>query len=140
MGIFLDTGFYYALLSKKDKNYKRAHEILKEMAEGLYGRICTSNFVFDESMTLINVRTNGNRTDLLEKMRSLFLGTEPIAEMVAVENQWLQEIVYLQIKITKKGNAISFTDCSNIILCQRRLLTKIVSFDSHYNGFLTQIQ
>ena len=140
MGIFLDTGFYYALLSKKDKNYKRAHAILKEVAEGLYGRICTSNFVFDESMTLINVRTNGHRTDLLEKMSSLFLGTESIAEMVAVENQWLQEIVYLQIKITKKGNAISFTDCSNIILCQRRLLTKIVSFDSHYNGFLTPIQ
>ena len=113
MGIFLDTGFYYALLSKKDKNHKRAREILKEVAEGLYGRICTSNFVFDESMTLINVRTNGNRKDLLEKMSSLFLGTEPIAEMVAVENQWLQEIVYLQIKIT--GLKSSMIYCSRYL-------------------------
>ncbi len=140
MGIFLDTGFYFALLSKKDKNHIRAQELLEEIAEGRYGRICTSNFVFDESMTLINVRTKGTRKDLLEKMSSLFLGIEPIADLIAVEDQWLQEIVNLQIKMTKNGNSISFTDCSNIILCQKRNLTKIVSFDGHYNGLLTQIQ
>ncbi|MHA1280104.1 MAG: type II toxin-antitoxin system VapC family toxin [Candidatus Helarchaeota archaeon] len=140
MSIYLDTSFYFALLSKRDKNHERAQIIMKEIADGIYGRIYTSNFVFDESMTLINVRTRGNRKDLLEKMSSLFLGTEPIAEMVAVDNQWLQEIVTLQLKITKKGNPISFTDCSNIILCQKRNISKIVSFNQHYNGLLTQIQ
>ncbi|TFF85849.1 MAG: PIN domain-containing protein [Promethearchaeota archaeon] len=139
MGIFLDTGFYFALLSKKDINHKRSQEILIKIGEGIYGRICTSNFVFNESMTLLNVRTRGNRKDLLEKMSVLFLGSEPIAEMIKMENNWLQEIVDLQIKITKGGNPISFTDCSNIIICQKLNLTKIVSFDSHYDGFLTKI-
>jgi len=140
MSIFLDTGFYFALLAKKDSNHERAELLLNELSEGIYGHIYTSDFVFNESMTLINVRTKGTRKDLLERMKSLFLGEEPIAKMITVDNEILDEISNLQIKITKMNEPISFTDCSNIILCQTRKISKIVSYDSHYIGFLTQIQ
>ncbi len=140
MGIFIDTGFYFALLAKKDTNHNRAEILLNELSEGIYGQIFTSDFIFDESMTLINVRTRGDRKDLLERMKSLFLGEEPIAKMITIDTQLLDEIVNLQIKLTRKDEPISFTDCSNIIICQKRKIYKIISFDSHYKGFLTQIQ
>jgi hypothetical protein len=140
MSIFLDTGFYFALLAKKDSNHAQAELLLNELSEGIYGHIYTSDFVFNESMTLINVRTKGTRKDLLERMKSLFLGEEPLAKMITVDNEILDEISNLQIKITKINEPISFTDCSTIILCQIRKISKIISFDSHYVGFLTQIQ
>ena len=140
MGIFVDTGFYFALLATKDAKHSRAQFLLNELSEGIYGQIYTSDFVFDESMTLINVRTKGERTDLLEKVKSLFLGEYPIAKMIMIESQLFDEIANLQIKITKKDDPLSFTDCSNIILCQKRKLFKIISFDGHYKGILTQIQ
>lgn len=140
MGIFLDTGFYFALLATRDSNHIRAQSLLNEISEGIYGQIYTSNFVFNESMTLINVRTHGGRKDLLEKMKSLFLGEYPLAKIITIESQLLDEIANLQIKITKKDDPISFIDCSNIVLCQNRKLSKIISFDGHYKGFLTQIQ
>jgi len=139
MGIFLDTGFYFALLAKKDINHERGVTFLNELSEGVYGQIYTSDFVFDESMTLINVRTRGNRKDLLERMKSLFLGEESIAKMITVDNQLFDEIANLQIKITKKDDPISFTDSSNIILCQKRKIPKIISFDNHYKGFLIHV-
>ncbi|TFG05740.1 MAG: PIN domain-containing protein [Promethearchaeota archaeon] len=139
MSIFLDTGFYFALLAKKDTNHQRAVKILSELTEGIHGQIYTSNFVFDESMTLLNVRTGGNRKDLLDRMRSLFLGRAPIAKMISVENRTLDQIAALQIKLTKKTNPISFTDCSTIFLCNERKIPKIVSFDDHYQGLLTQV-
>lgn len=140
MGIFLDTGFYFALLAIKDTNHSRAQFLLNELSEGIYGQIYTSDFVFNESMTLINVRTKGERKDLLEKMKSLFLGEGPIAKMIKIESQLFDEIADLQIKTTKKEDPISFTDCSNIVLCQKRKLPMIISFDEHYKGFLTRIQ
>ncbi|MHA1797858.1 MAG: type II toxin-antitoxin system VapC family toxin [Candidatus Helarchaeota archaeon] len=140
MSIFLDTGFYFALISKKDRFHKRAQEILLELAEGVHGKIFTSDLVFNESMTLINIRTNGMKKDLLKKMSSLFIGQKFLAILLRVQRDWFEDIVQMQIKMTKKNNPISFVDSSNIISCKKNKISKIVSFDSHYKSILTQIQ
>ncbi len=140
MAIFLDTGFYFALIAEKDLNHKRSLELLKEIANGKYGMIYTSDYILDEAMTLINARTHGNRKDLLEKMWDYFFDTEPIAQIIAVNQTWLPEIRDTQREMTVDNNPVSFTDASNIILCQRLEITNILSFDGHFQAFLTQIQ
>ena len=140
MPIFLDTGFYFALISKKDIHHKKAQKIFKKTITGEFGKIYTSDFVLDESLTLMNCRTNGKRKDLLKKIFDLFLGKEPIAHIIKVNENWLKEIYIFQSKITKPDNPISFTDASNIILCQKLKIEKIIAYDEHYKGFLEIFQ
>ncbi|MFX1534203.1 MAG: PIN domain-containing protein [Promethearchaeota archaeon] len=121
MPIMLDTGFFYALLQKKDSNHTRAQEIFKELVKGRYGRIYTSEHIFDETMTLLNVRTRGKRKDLLRKMADFFIGEQPIAQLLRVDFNWFDEIIDLQVKMTKDNNPVSFT------------------FDEHFKGMLEWI-
>lgn len=118
----------------------RAQELLLEVGAATFGHTYTSDFVFDEAMTLIAVRTKGNRLDLLEKMGTLFLGLEPIAEMLDVPMSSFSEIAALQKKMNAPGEAVSFTDCSNIVLCQKCKIPQILSFDGHFEGYLIQIK
>ncbi|MHA1229718.1 MAG: hypothetical protein ACTSPQ_03645 [Candidatus Helarchaeota archaeon] len=91
-------------------------------------------------MTLINVRTKGKRPDLLQKMSSLFIGKEPIAILLEINNILLNDIVDLQIKLTNKNNKIiSFTGCSSIILCKKLKINNIITFDDNFKGFLNII-
>lgn len=46
--IFVDTGAWYALVNRKDPDHKRTRQLI----EGSAGRLLTSNFVLDETVTL----------------------------------------------------------------------------------------
>ena len=139
MAILLDTGFYFGLLSIKDQHHQQTQSIAEDLITMKYGKIYTSNFILDESLTLINIRTKGKRLDLLEKMKKLFLGSLAIANLLSIENSWLESIYNLQKKLSVPGVPVSFTDASNIILCQNYEIKNLVSFDKHYSGFLNVI-
>jgi len=139
MPIFLDTGFYFALLANKDSHHTQATKLLKRVASWEFGRPVTSDFVFDEAMTLISTQVKGEKENLLRKMKNLFLGEEPLGHLVCIEPVWLPEIADLHIKLTTPGPSPSFTDCSSIIACQKQGIEKILSFDWHFEGFLNLI-
>ncbi len=139
MAILLDTGFYFGLLSIKDQYHQQSQSIIKDLIKKKYGKIYTSNFILDESLTLINIRTKGKRLDLLEKMKKLFLGSLAIANLLSIENSWLDSIYNLQKKLSAPGDPVSFTDASNIVLCNNYEIKNIVSFDEHFSGFLNVI-
>jgi len=139
MAILLDTGFFFGLLSIKDHHHQQSQSILKDLIKNKYGKIYTTNFILGESLTLINVRTKGKRLDLLEKMKQLFLGPLAIANLLSIENSWLESIFTLQKKLTTPGNPLSFTDASNIVLCQKFEIQNIVSYDKHYSGLLNMV-
>jgi len=138
MGIFLDSSFYYAILRRDDVNHERANEILDMLANNQYGKVYTSEYILDESMTLISVRSHGQR-DLIERMGKLFLGNEKIAHMLPIESDWLEEIYMLQMNLTAEHHEYSFTDCSSIVCCKKHKIPRIVSFDGHFSGQLEQI-
>jgi len=58
MAIFIDTGVFVAARNKSDSNHGRARELLKSALSGDFGRILTSDYIMDESVTLALVRTH----------------------------------------------------------------------------------
>src|SRR4030042_2848268 len=119
MAIFLDTGFYFALLAKRDPHHNRAEILFPQVAAWEFGRPMTSDYILDEAMTLISTRVKGEKSVLLKKMQDLFLGEEPIGYLVRIDSDGLPEIANLHQKLTTSDPAPSFTDCSNIIACQK---------------------
>jgi predicted nucleic acid-binding protein len=139
MAVFLDSGFFFALITKKDPYHLVAVRLLRECSTGIHGMVFTSNFILDESMTLVHVRI-GSRPDLLEKMASFFIGSRKIANLIDISTIWLKDIVEMHVKLVRDGTDASFTDCSSIIACKMHSITKIISFDGHFAGFLEQLK
>jgi len=57
MAIFIDTNIFVAFYNEADENHSKAKKIITDIAEGKYGKALTSDYVFDEAVTVILART-----------------------------------------------------------------------------------
>jgi len=57
MVTFIDTGVLIAARNRSDVNYERAVSLLRRALAGEYGALYTSDYVFDEAVTVALVRT-----------------------------------------------------------------------------------
>ncbi|MHA1283078.1 MAG: type II toxin-antitoxin system VapC family toxin [Promethearchaeota archaeon] len=142
MGIFLDTGFYLGLCHPKDRHAKDSERILENLKDGTYGLLYSSNLIISEATTLAAVRTNSN-PEVLNHLGDLFWGKNKIATILHFNADKESETweLFKKININKKKSEkiMSFVDVSSIILCKTHQIDKIVSFDSHFDGFLERI-
>mgnify|MGYP006308320829 CR=1 FL=1 len=139
MGIFLDTGFYMALVDKNDPHYKKSLELLKTLKTGKYGQILTSILVISETLTLVSVRTKNN-TKALNNVRELLVGRKRFALILRTNPEIEQKTMDLFVKRNSTAeDTMSYVDCSNIEFCKHNGLEYILSFDSHFDGWLKRI-
>jgi predicted nucleic acid-binding protein len=142
MGAFLDTGFYLGLSHPKDRYAEISGKMLNELATGNYGVLYTSYFIVNEVTTLAAIRSNNN-VKVLNHLEKLLWGNEKIASILPFDNIFEFETWQLFKKVNtidlKGKKPMSFTDISSIILCNHHQIEYIVSFDSHFDGFLQRI-
>jgi predicted nucleic acid-binding protein len=141
MGLFLDTGFYCGLVDHEDEHSGRSLELLKLLKSGRYGQIYTSNYVMAETATLIAIRTNRN-PNYLQAVRDLFVGNNVLAILLRANLVEDNEAWKLFVKINsekKSEKVISYIDCTNIIISQSHNIKNIVSFDPHFDGWLSVV-
>lgn len=123
--IFVDTGAWYALLDRNDPDHARVTETFREYR----GRLLTSNFVFDEAVTLARYK----------------LGYEVAREL---GHQLREQRVARLEQVTRKDEAaawsiferyddkrFSFTDCTSFALVQRLGLALCLAIDSDFRSF-----
>ena len=58
MSIFADTGVFLAYRNKKDRYHETALKLFRDALNGKYGQIFTSDYIYDEALTLALIRTN----------------------------------------------------------------------------------
>ena len=140
MGIFLDTGFFLALVDSKDSHHNRATEFLDILATGKYGQIHTSNFVMSETMTIVSARTDNNPI-ALEEIKDIFIGETNFFLIMQSTKELEKKTIELFLKINKdnRKERVSFVDCSNIEFCERFAIENILSFDKHFDGWVNRI-
>jgi len=131
--IFVDTSFFKAIADPKDDFHEDALNIFDRLTEEKTTLI-TSNFILDETYTLIRKRCG------IEKVRQFTLALEefeigleiirvkPIDEQKAWDWFW------------KDWSGLSFTDCVSFALMQRLGLTRVATFDTHFSkaGFAVE--
>lgn len=142
MGVFLDTGFYLGLCHPKDKYAEQSEMILKELATGNYGVLYTSYFIINEVTTLAAIRSKNN-IKVFNHLEKLLWGREKIANILPFDLNFELGTWELFKKVNttdlKEKKPMSYTDISSIILCNHHQIEYIVSFDSHFDGFLQRI-
>jgi uncharacterized protein len=123
--IFVDTGAFLARYLSDDSLHARANRTWKDL-EKRNSAICTSNFVLDETLTLLARRADyrfaaerGRRIYASEALR-IFRADE------AVEKRALG----LFEKFADQN--VSFTDCVSFALMSQHAIERAFTFDRHF--------
>lgn len=123
--IFVDTSFFKGLADERDDFYKGALKIWSRLGEG-DSQLLTSNFILDETFTLIRLRRKvegaaGFRVLLSESFTDLEI-VRVTAEDEAAVWEWF----------LKDWSDLSFTDCTSFAIMKRLGISRVATFDKHF--------
>jgi predicted nucleic acid-binding protein len=125
MNYFVDTSYWCALYNAKDKNQHQAR-LLWEKAASQPVKLFVSDYIFNETITLIRMRIG--RAHAVELAESLLHSKVVIfleVDKGVREKAW-------QIFKKYADQDFSFTDCSSFVLMQMHGIKKVLAFDRHF--------
>ena len=126
LAVLLDTSFIIALNNVKDANYKNAQAIKILLKNKESGQSYISDYIFDELVTFLLAKSFPIRS--IHEIGDALLAEESIT-FLKVD----AEIFQKAWDLFKKFNALSFTDCTSIILAQEYNIKNIASFDADFD-------
>jgi predicted nucleic acid-binding protein len=122
---FVDTSGFYALLVKGDRMHARASELL-ERAARLNGRFVTTDYILDETATLLKARGHGHLA------RDFF---ETVFMSAACRLEWMEPDRFAatrQLFLKYHDQAWSFTDCFSFCIMREHKLHDALTTDGHF--------
>jgi predicted nucleic acid-binding protein len=121
--VFVDTGAWFAYINASDPDYQRVRQFLDQYP----GRLVTSIYVFDETVTLTQARLGHRRA--LTVGRTLLDPT--IVEMIHATPS--DEKAAWGLFEKRPDKSYSFTDCTSFVVMRRQKIGKAVTLDSHFS-------
>ena len=124
--IFIDTSAWYALEVEDEINHEKARGFLSELATGQHGVAITTDYVLDETMTLLQSK---------EGLPVAVAFIEKIRKSKNVRVFWVSESIFdkaLGIFRKTAGSQWSFTDCTSFALMKDLAITKAFTLDNHF--------
>lgn len=125
--IFIDTSAFYAMDVKNDANYERASRIKEDIARNKYGMPYTTNYVIDETITLMRFRAGHEEAVAFgEKIKS-----SRVLKIIRAD----ENIENRALNIFKEFRDIelSFTDCVTYVVMKELGIKDIFAFDRHFS-------
>lgn len=123
--IFVDTGAFIARYLTRDQ-YHRHALVLWEKLRSSNQRCYTSNFVLDETLTLLGQRAGNSYA--AQRARNIY--TSEILTVIRPTQDDETEAIELLEKYSDQR--VSFTDCISFILMHKNKLKVVFTFDSHF--------
>ena len=124
--IFIDTGAFLARFIERDQFHKRALLAWRRI-EKRADRCFTSNFVLDETFTLLARRT----TYAFSAARARSLLTSRL--LVVLRPTKDDELAALDLFEKLADQEVSFTDCVSFALMREAGIKRAFSFDRHFD-------
>ncbi len=120
--VFIDSDALIGLYNEKDAHHQKANKVIEQIT---HHTLCTSNFVINETATVLSVRANQN---LAVKFLS---GIDELDLAIIHVDEALQRASWKYFQgINKKGTSV--VDCSNVVLMKKFGIPRIWSFDKFY--------
>ncbi len=123
--IFVDTSFFKALIDDKDIFHNEAVQKLAELKDSGVNFV-TSNFILDESFTLIRVKCGLKLA--LELKRYL----EESSIVLKIARVTVADEAGAWKWFLKDWSKLSFTDCVSFALMKRLGLKNVAAFDNDF--------
>lgn len=138
MSCFVDTGVLYAHHDEDASRHESALEAVRSVATGEYGRPFTSEYVYDETVTLVRGRTG--RFEPAKRVGDRIRGVDPfprVFELLHVTKRIFERTVETFERYDDQG--LSFTDANTIALVDEYDVDAVVSFDDDFDGVVDRI-
>jgi len=125
--IFVDTGAFIARYVRQDSHHRRARRAWSEI-ERSRSRCYTSNFVLDETFTLLGRRASYSFA--ADRARSLLRSSALTILRPDAEDEEKAIDVFAKFA----DQQVSFTDCVSFVLMRRNRLERAFTFDRHFGN------
>lgn len=123
--ILVDTGAWYAYMDKNDPR----HQLTKAVLDQHYPLLLTSDFIVDETLTLLRYRANKEAAILFGEL--VFSGQLAQLEYINKTDQKKAWQLFQQYA----DHCFSFTDCTSFVLMQRLKIKTAVALDSDFRSY-----
>lgn len=125
--IFIDTSVLVAFIVGKDANHEKAVSLMQEIVSGKHGPAITSEYVFDETVTVVLVRSKS--MDSAVKTGDLIKESMPVLDV----SSHTFEASWTKFK-NQKNTMFSFTDCTILELVESNHIDKLATFDKEFES------
>ena len=124
--IFIDTSAWYAVEVADDVNHGAACKFLAKIASGKHGTAITTDYVLDETLTLLRSRRDlASASGFIDKIR----------KSKSIRVFWVDEGLFekaLDVFRNSDHKLWSFTDCTSFALMRDLSVSEAFTFDSHF--------
>lgn len=120
--IFVDSGAWYAYMDQNDSDHAHVLTFLKDFT----GELITSNYVFDETITLAQSHLGHNKATQIGRI---------IREARDISIVWVtpaDEELAWQLFLKRRDKTYSLTDCTSFVLMRRLKIGHCLSTDEHF--------
>jgi predicted nucleic acid-binding protein len=124
--IFVDTSAWYAVEVEDDVNHDAACNFLSQIASGRHGIAITTDYILDETLTLLRSRRG---------LTSAATFIDKISRSKSLRVFWVSENLFEKaLNIFRKSDrrSWSFTDCTSFALMRELSVSEAFSFDNHF--------
>ena len=138
MSVFVDTGVFYAHHDTDASRHDVAMESLSRVLRSSeYGRVMTSDYVYDEVITLTQRRTNSIDDALAVGRRIRGDGYPDALELLHSSPDRFEEAV--RVHRTYADQALSFTDAMTVAMVNAYEIDDVLSFDDDFDGVVSRL-
>jgi predicted nucleic acid-binding protein len=135
MSVFLDSGFFIALLNSRDQKHTEAKNILFRLKKKATETRITTDYVLDEVVTTLWGTTH--RKDIVQKAYGLICETPAFITLKyfpkeEIESAWSKWINYAEFP----KHPLSFTDCTILAYMEKQQIDSLITFDSEFKGLV----
>lgn len=126
--VFVDTSAWIAYFSKNDACHDIVSSTLQSAIEGK-NIICTSNYVFDETVTRLLYDASWNHVSGFIKFMTQSIAAKTVVKL------WVDEQVETEsFRILEKyrEHKLSFTDATTVTLVKRFNVDVVITLDSDF--------
>jgi uncharacterized protein len=124
--IFVDSSAWLAVSDVRDGNHRSALEFHAKLIDGRAGRLLTSNFIMDETLTLMRKRAGA---DAVKRFVAGLEASGSVQRIWVTPNHY-QEALRLFLDQGKKN--WSFTDCTSFAIMRELGIRTAFTFDSDF--------
>ena len=138
MSLFVDTGVFYAHHDTDASRHTVAAEALtRALGSAGYGHVFTSEYIYDETVTLTYRRT-GHMADAIEVGRRISGDGYPDAiELLHPSRRDFRAAIQAFEQYADHG--LSFTDAMTVALVTQHEIDSVLSFDDDFDGLIDRI-
>ncbi|MEE8400537.1 MAG: PIN domain-containing protein [Candidatus Hydrothermarchaeaceae archaeon] len=120
--MFIDSCVFVAYYNERDMHHKATVELIEKCAEGDFGELFASDYVFDEVVTVTLVK--------IGLKKAVALGDHLLnSEVTLLE---VDRDAFTAAWEEFKSAKMSFTDCTNIAVMRLHGIDRILTFDGGF--------